>query len=52
MNEGKTQVVSLYAGMVQPGQLSQENCTSNNSVRYDPSQKEFLCLKSVISNLS
>lgn len=50
MNEGKAQVVTSYAGMVQPGQLSQENCRTNNSVKCDPSQKEFLSSKSAISH--
>lgn len=52
MNEGKAQVIASYAGMVQPGQLSQENCRSNNSAKCDPSQKEFLSSKSMISHFS
>lgn len=45
MNEWQAQIDAFYAGTMQAGQLSQENFRCNNSVKCDPSQKEFLSLK-------
>lgn len=45
INGGTAQDVAFYAGMMHLGQLSQDNCRGSNSVKWDPSQKEFLSLK-------